>query len=384
MSRPLRVLYVTHASNLTGASRSLLDMLSSLPASEVTPTVLLREHGPLEEKLREMDVRFVHVPYLTATTSNKATKPAWLKKVVQACLQPSVDRFIRGGDFDLIHNNSLIVDAGMVAAKRAKIPYVCHVRDLMVPEHGIELLDEHRTKRLLESANHLIFISKFISDKFHKLAPNVPYSICFDVVNSSNYYQGHKPICEEGVLRIILAGRFEVGKGQLEAIQATRILLKEGINVILNLVGSIGSQKYYNKCMDFIKSNELIDYIKICEFADDLRLYRAESDISLTCSTQEAMGRVTVEGMLAGCLVIGANTGATTEIITKKVNGLLYESGSPESLARQIEWAINNPDVANTIAARAQSWALDTFDCTKYGENMIVLYNDIMRWGGGS
>ena len=48
-------------------------------------------------------------------------------------------------------------------------------------------------------------------------------------------------------------------------------------------------------------------------------------DIALVASCSEAFGRVTVEAMLAGMLVIGADVAGTSELICDGVNGILYE-----------------------------------------------------------
>lgn len=50
-------------------------------------------------------------------------------------------------------------------------------------------------------------------------------------------------------------------------------------------------------------------------------------DILCMCSDREAFGLSTVEGMLSGCLIIGTNTGGTTEILEDGTTGLLYAQG---------------------------------------------------------
>lgn len=69
-------------------------------------------------------------------------------------------------------------------------------------------------------------------------------------------------------------------------------------------------------------------------------LLRQNMDIELMCAERETFGWVTVEGMRSGLLVIGANTGATPEIITNMKTGLLYTHGDARDLADKIEWVL--------------------------------------------
>lgn len=78
-------------------------------------------------------------------------------------------------------------------------------------------------------------------------------------------------------------------------------------------------------------------------------LLRQNMDIELMCAERETFGWVTVEGMRSGLLVIGANTGATPEIITNMKTGLLYTHGDARDLADKIEWVLKNPSSADEI-----------------------------------
>ena len=88
---------------------------------------------------------------------------------------------------------------------------------------------------------------------------------------------------------------------------------------------------------------------------------RKNMDIELMCSICETFGRVTVEGMRNGLLVIGSNTGGTPEIIKDKYNGLLYEQGKPQDLAEKILSSINNKDEARKIAENAYQFSQTNF-----------------------
>lgn len=91
----------------------------------------------------------------------------------------------------------------------------------------------------------------------------------------------------------------------------------------------------------------------------------------------EGLGRVTIEGQMAGCLVIGAAAGATTEIVSDGETGLLYELGNPEDLADKLIYAEDHPEMMNQIAIAGQERACQVFNVQHYLEELQNIYEQI-------
>lgn len=377
-NRPINVLYAAHASNLTGASQSLIDLLTGLDRTRVNPEVLLREHGPIEGYLDTLDVPYTVVPYMGDTKSVKGAWASLVKRGLFHLLQPAVTEFLRKGNFDIVHNNSLLVDTAMFAARKLNIPYVCHIRELIAEDHGFSLFNEKRTMGLISDANAVIFISRRVAEKYALFANDASSHVVPDAVNPARYICEHEDILKNETVRMVLAGRIVPGKGQLDAIKAVSILSARGRDAKLTLVGSKGSDSYFDACSEYIAANGLSGRVRFIGFTNDLRDIRCANDISLVCSKQEGLGRVTIEGMMSGCLVIGANSGATPEIVRDKDNGLLYQEGDPYSLAESIEWAINHQAECNVIARRAKREAMQKYAPEPYTKQLLEIYEEIV------
>lgn len=380
--RPIRVLYVAHNSNLTGASRSLLDLIAGLDRSAVAPHVLLPKHGPIEEKLRELEVPFYIRAYWGDVRSSSNIKNL-IKLVLSPYCQERVNRFVEQGDFNLIHCNSILVDVGMIAARRLGMPYICHVRELVKEDHGKTFRNEKLIRDLISHASKTIFISHYVAQKFQDWVPEINRIIMFNGFSTKHYFTPQHVILESGETSILLAGRIHPGKGQLDAIRAIQVLRDMGLNVTLNVVGEVGDQDYYRTCYKYIIQHHLENLVRIYEFVDDLSDLRSMADISLMCSRSEAMGRVTIEGMLAGCLVIGADSGATPELIEDGVTGFLYESGNSNALAMRIVEALADKDGSRIIADRGRRWAKESFESTEYADKIVRLYKEVLNDGYG-
>lgn len=374
---PFKVLYSTHASNLTGASRSLLDMLDAFDRTVVEPIVLLRKHGKIEGELDAMRIPYTFLPYVQTLRSPRVSQPVWLKKAINARAAVQLKGYLRDHGIDIVHNNSLLSDVGMRAAMLAGIPYVSHVREFVHEDHGGEFLDDMRMHELLRSSDTSIFISEAVAEKFIPWLQGASYMVAHNGISVERYVDEEKEILGSWPCRVLLAGRFAAGKGQLEALKAVRLVRERGFDVSLMLIGTVGSHDYLDQCKRYIDEHRMDHYVTICSFCDDLRAIRHDTDIELICSTKEAMGRVTAEGMLSGSLVIGADTGATPEIIANGETGLLYKGGDEHSLAEAMIGALSAPDVSRMIAAQGQRGAMDHFDNKRYVQKIYRAYEHI-------
>jgi hypothetical protein len=173
---------------------------------------------------------------------------------------------------------------------------------------------------------------------------------------------------------MLLAGRITENKGQLDAVRAIAQLKDKGIcDVSLTLVGN-AEPDYLKKIKQIIKEQSLEGQISVLDYCDDLNELRRSSDIGLVCSKNEAFGRVTVEYMCAEMLVIGANTGGTLELVDDGNTGLLYNQGNVDSLAEQIEYALQNPKRMRQIAKSGKDYALKNFSIERVCDEILNLY----------
>ena len=147
-------------------------------------------------------------------------------------------------------------------------------------------------------------------------------------------------------------------------------LVRKGMNIELYLIGN-GYKEYIARLNNIIARNDLQDNIRFLGFKKDAYGYMCIADVVLMCSRSEGFGRVTVEGMLAGKVIIGARSGATTELVQDGVTGLLYALGAYKELAQKIEYVFNNPAQAKLMGNNAKEWASAKFSQERYGDDLM-------------
>lgn len=377
----MKVCYVTHKSNLTGANRSLLDLLDGLDRNEVEPLVLVGRPGPLlkELKQRRFSYRYAFIP----PTLNS---DRWILNALKTILNTdpvnrlavwTCKRVYRRFCPDLVHNNTMLCSVGMQAALEMKIPYVCHFREFVWEDHHRRWLRPDRVESLIYNASETLSISDAVKEKLKQYSRKEVH-VLHDGVHTENYRIEPRTRFTSNDVHLLLAGRIIEGKGQLEAVQGVYLAgQRTDRNLVLHIVGSVGDSAYYETLCEYIKKHDM-DNVSIEPFVSDLRELRSRCDIGLTCSLFEGLGRVTIESMLSCMLPIVTDTAGSAEIVEDHVTGLLYRSGDPDDLAEQILWAIDHPEESNDLIRHAQDYAVKHFDYKYYSAQLTELYRSVL------
>lgn len=363
----------------------MLDMLDGLKGRDVEPLVLIRRAGPLKDELEARGIRYQIIPYKN-TLQATSTLRGIAKKALNRLAVPRIRKCLRDNGIELLHNNDMMCRLGAEAALLEGIPYICHLRDMVQEDHRRSFENEAREKEILNKAAGVVCISEYVHKKFSSWMPEQQnVIIVHNGVNAAHYLIPGKKILAGKTAALSIVGRISENKKQLEAVKAMDILQNDrGIaGITLKAVGLLPTERdagYVKSIQDFAEEKHL-EGVSLVPFSKDVIELQQDVDIGLMCSDHEAMGRSTIESMLAGNVTIGARAGATPELVEDGRTGLLYESGSPEDLADKIEYVMKHPEEAREIALRGQEYALKNFDIRAYGAKIEEVYRNILKKG---
>lgn len=373
----INVLYVLNESILGGAAQSLLDMIEA-DRSRIRAVVVIPSMGDVEERLQQLQIHYYIVPFRIdykgiGTHASSESDAVFISNYLAAL---KLQKIIREEEIQLIHSNSSVSNVGIMAALTAGIPHVWHIRELLEEHYDCEFLDWEWKRDFLECSDRIISISDFVKKTYtQKYGID---SICiYDGLNIERFMCND--FSEKKEDYFILAGVISPPKGQMEAIEAVKELVAKGIGIKLFIVGSADYQ-YRWILKKKIKQYGLESNIAIFTFRKDLRELRKKCQYAIISSRMEALGRVTVEAMMSGCVAIGADTGGTAEIIGKNFDrGYLYRQGDKQDLARVIQYAMGHGEKNAVIRESAQRHVLEQFDSKQYIEKIIGIYNDLTQ-----
>lgn len=373
----MKVCYCLATTDLEGGAKSLLDLLTNINKDKNIESyvILTKHHKDLEEKLNNINVQYKIILHGTDCKTKSKLKQ-FIKIIINKIAKYRMKKFFISKKIDIIHNNSVISLIAMEAAYESNIPYICHVRENIEDGLGLEMLNYDKLYNLMNKSYCCIYISNSVKKRYQKYV-NCNNRVIYDGLEFEKYII-NKNLNELNFNKIIMVGRICKTKGQMDAVKAINMLVnKYKKNYHLVIIGSIGESDYYNQILDYINKNNIKSSVKILEYSDSLRKLRKENDVALICSENEGLGRVTVEAMLSNQLVIGAKSGATSEIITNNETGFLYELHNIEQLAN----IILNLDKNNSkkIVSNAYNYAIKTFDNNNETNKVKEIYYDILR-----
>lgn len=375
----MKVCYVMATTDLNGGARSLLDLIDCDIKNDIDVLVIInKEYKELEEILRNKKIKYKKFLYRPDVVHNNPLK-TFLKIIMNKFATIRLCSFLKKEKVDIVHNNSVISLIGMKAAYKANIPYVCHIRELIEDGLNVKMINYKQLYNCLKRSNATICISKFVENKYKNNITLSKNHTFFDGIKTEEY----RYIRKFGNYKnnIIMVGTYFPQKGQIDALKALNILVNEYNlkDIKLTFVGDISDEEYYDELVNFTVINRLENNVIFKNFNSNLKKFRQKNDIALVCSSNEAMGRVTPEAMLANELVIGANAGGTKYIIKSGTNGYLYELNNPYDLADKIKFAIENTKDVEKVVSNGFEYAMKNFDNNIQSQKVIDIYYEIIK-----
>jgi glycosyltransferase involved in cell wall biosynthesis len=161
---------------------------------------------------------------------------------------------------------------------------------------------------------------------------------------------------------LLYVGRIVDWKRVHVCIETVMALKKQGFkNTVLNIIGPISSEAYYQKLKELIKKNSLENNVFFLGYKDynELPIYYSKSDIFLLPSDKETFGMVMIEAMSCGVPVAGINCpGGPADVIENNVDGILC---GIEEYPNRIVAYFKDKDLQKQMSANARKKVLEKY-----------------------
>jgi glycosyltransferase involved in cell wall biosynthesis len=216
---------------------------------------------------------------------------------------------------------------------------------------------------------HTIFPTRFLRDKLKNHTMLIGNStIIYGAVDTRLYNHSINNLRskQNSFVSLLYAGRLTRDKGVHTAIQAIDILIHQmnTNHLKLTIIGS-GEADYEDHLRRLVSQSGLDQFVKFLgaqpkEIMPDL--YNDADILLFTSIWPEPFGRVIVEAMASGVVVVGAKSGGAAEIMDHNINALVYEPGDAETLANHLHQLIESPQLRYRLAINGQKMASERFN----------------------
>lgn len=384
----MKILICAHDATITGgANRSLLMVIDGLRKDygvEDIEVIVPRKKGSFNDALTDRNIKWHGSLYFGVTSSIRNDGKDWMRisKVYGGYVLETILSFyyafkFRKKGFDLVYTNTRGPILGAKVAKKLHIPHVVHVR-----EFGAEkpLFGFWGYEKMYRMSDRIILISQALYDEYSKSVPNDKLIAIPNGIDSPLGLPFHVHSDPEH-FNILLTGRLVPDKGHKDAILAMKILKDRGFEKIhLYIAGSLQANMYIDWYEDELKNliseNGLEDYITFCGEVTDMVGLREKMDVELMTAIKETFGRVTIEGMRSGLVLIGSNTGGTLELIKDRKTGLLYQQGDEKDLADKIQEVYQNPAFAEEISRAGYEYTQTHYTAEKNVQSVYTVMKE--------
>lgn len=140
---------------------------------------------------------------------------------------------------------------------------------------------------------------------------------------------------EAGPLRIVCVGRLIERKGQHHLIEAMKRLADDGIDAILDLVGTGDAQPANEAQAERLGLGNRVRFLGYVPH-EKIAEHYASAHVFVLPSYNEGMSVALLEAMAAGLAVVVTPTGSTPELVESEVNGLVFQWGDIDSLSAHL------------------------------------------------
>ncbi len=166
---------------------------------------------------------------------------------------------------------------------------------------------------------------------------------------------------DAGPFRLVTVARLHFSKGHDTLIDALKLLVDDGRDVVLRMVGDGPQRQELEQQVAALGLSERVTFTgSVGEH--DVKKEILAADAFALASHAEPLGVVYMEAMACGVPTIGTAAGGVAEIITDGHDGLLVEPKNPRALADGIRRLMDDRALAQELGARGRQTIVERFD----------------------
>jgi len=394
----INILYFEASQSPGGSQKSLYNLLKGIDKTKYQAQVACMSGGPIMEKITDLgiDIIIFNHRYLQLITPRNFHKKIKIPSIIFPIINVIelvmntvpvtlwLLYLIKIKKIQILHLNNLPSAnfGGIVAAKIARLPSVCHLR-------GIDYVTK-KERFISKFVNKYIAVSEAVKHHFqnHNFDP-AAIEVVFNSVDLREYHSERnktlltKYDISNNIKVIASIGRIAERKGQIVFLKAAKKVIKEfPASKFLLIGGPDNSQEswdYFSQLKMFILKQNLTNHVIFTGFIKDIPKISSIIDIVVIPSTgTEALNRVISESMATGKAIIATDVGGNSEMIKNGYSGLLIPPSDPNSMAMSIINLLKNDELREQLGQKAIRFARENFSIDDHVRRIQRIYESLL------
>ena len=375
---PLPVFFLDQGEFLGGAERFLLDFFTTLKEEDlkkIEPIIVGAKNESYQEQIKHLKRQDFYYPSVRGGKLKKFT--ALFRLLVASWrlkrLFPKEEPFI-------IFSNSPRTHFVMYLARvffRTKGKWICMFHDFTIPKFLLKRIGQTADILIANGEPMKTFLKNNLSHPDQKKIKVMYNGIDFSAIPETKV--------PNGLRKILSIGRIDPRKGQIYALQAADIVHKKYLHIEFGFVGSpvVGdsrTQDYDKKLREYRRINKMENIKFIPEVADPFETILKYDAILFTPTEPETFGRVVIEALALGKLVIAFDETGPREILNAYADFLgvcsslfLVPRKDAGALAERIQYFVKNFSEAKPLMERGREFVKSRYSLEKTKMKMMEI-----------
>ena len=187
---------------------------------------------------------------------------------------------------------------------------------------------------------------------------------------------GTRPVTERDP-SILMVARFARQKDHSTLLRAVALLRERGLRPQVYFAG--GGRDSHRRAVEALaRQLGIDDQLHCLGVVRDIPQRLGNTRIAVLSTLYEGMPLALLEGMAAGCAVVGSRVPGVQEIIAPGVNGLLAEPRDPQSLADALETLLRDDALAAKLSTEARRRAFEHYDLARMAEDYAAMVTQVL------
>ncbi len=376
----LRVLYINHTGNVSGAEILIIRVTDELDPQYFEKIGMCPFDGKLHERFAEAMDHVESLPMQSTTTGFYSRFKQYASSMA------AVYRVMVKHRVHLVHANSF--RAALIAAPVGLFlgkPVIWHMYDILQPK----LKNVFVVRLYSRMVKKIVAVSNATRDALLRVgAPKSKIKRIYNCLDREKIFENAQSDQELLVNpagdgpKIVMSGQITPWKGQDVLLNAIPTILSTHPKAHFYFIGEShlpADKEFQAQLKEQAQAVGIEDKITWMGFRRDGLALLKQADIIVHCSVYpDPLPTVVMEGMALERLVIASDIGGVPEMVIDGVTGHLYSPGNSAALAKKIEEVLADPTEAAQMAKQAGERVAEIFTMDKNIKEILDLYKEAL------
>jgi glycosyltransferase involved in cell wall biosynthesis len=375
VNKKLRILFISHDSELNGGERSLLMLLSGLDRNAFEPYVVVPCPGPLVNELEGLKIphfiRFMvrWVPYADDWGARNLWKLLRYLRARVWAIAAIVDRHC----IDIVYTNTVTNIDGAIAAHITNRRHIWHLREHIRGNQGIKPYIPSRLISLIiqRASRKVIVVSESVHREFSRgslrgVMEIVHNGVDLELFLSARECKGGLRVelgMDKGTKIVAIVGSLIPQKGHRTFIKMAHLIREQRGDVAFAIVGK---GRLRGELEKEVADTGLEHIFHFLGWRVDMADIMQSIDLLVSASESEGMSRVILEAMAAARPVVATRSGGAEDIVIEGETGFLIPVNDAERMATAALRILTDESYAAKLGAAGRNRVERFFSAESY------------------